>query len=79
MALKLPYGDYWYSDDVKISMRWERAVMTALLTIFAGIYMLGGYTIKANNSWLGYKTSKAMSYTIKALYKNDILFHSRLG
>ena len=40
--------------------------------------MLGGLTIKAANSWSGYKRSSAMMYVKEALYKNDKLFHNRL-
>ena len=40
--------------------------------------MLVGLTIIVTNSWLGYRSSKAKTYAMEALYKNDQLFHSRL-
>ena len=35
----------------------------------------GGLTIKATNSWLGYKTSKAKTYAMDVLYKDKKLLH----
>ena len=40
----------------------------ALPEVLAGINMLGGLTIKAINSWLGCKRSKAMTYVIEVLW-----------
>ena len=47
-------------------------------SIFVGINMFVGFYIEAANPWLGYKRSKAMSYGMEVLCKNDRLFHSRL-
>ena len=58
MAVELSSGDYWYFVDIETSIRKKRAIMTALHTIFAGINMPGGLTIKADNPWLVYKRSK---------------------
>ena len=39
--------------------------------------MLDGLTTKAGNSWLGYERSKAVTYTMKALYRSNKCFHNR--
>ena len=59
-------------------MEKERGSLAALPTYFGGINMLDRLTIKKANSWLGYKTSKAVSHLLEALYKTDKLFHDRL-
>ena len=47
----------------------KRAILVALPKLFAGINMLGGLTIKAANSWPGYKRANVMTHAIEALYK----------
>ena len=40
--------------------------------------MLDGLAIKATNTWLGYKKSKAMTYAMPALFKNNKHFLGKL-
>ena len=54
MAVELPYRGNWYSTEVKARLGEERVMLVAPPTIFAVINMLGGLTIKAANSLLGY-------------------------
>ena len=42
------------------TQREKRVMLTALTRVLVGINMSSGLTIKAANSWLGYKLSKAM-------------------
>ena len=51
----------------------------ALPEICAGINMLGRLTIKAANTWLGYKRTKAMTYSVEAPYRNNKHFHNGLN
>ena len=45
----------------------KKEILAAVPVIFAGINVLGGLTIKATNSWLGYKRTKTKIYSMKAL------------
>ena len=58
MAVKLPLGKYWWTKQVKKTEIKKRAILATLPTILAGFNMLGKLTIKAANSWLGYKSQK---------------------
>ena len=55
MAVYLQTGDYWYSMEANKTQNEKRVILVALPAVFVGINMLGGLTIKAINSWLGYK------------------------
>ena len=55
----------------------KRAILAALPAIVVGFSMLGRMNIKAMNSWLGYKRSKAMTHIMELLWKNGKLFQNR--
>ena len=57
MAVKLPMGQYWYSNEVMKTQR-EKSNAGSTTRGFTGIYMLGGLSIKVDNSWLGYKKQR---------------------
>ena len=57
IAAKLPSREYWYVKEVK-KKRESNSSHTP--SIFAGINMLAGLTIKTTNSWLAYKGSKKL-------------------
>ena len=78
MAVKLPSGDYWYSIEINKTHREKRAILVTTPNILTGLNVLSELTIKAANSWLGYKWPKVKPYEMEALYKNDKLFDSRL-
>ena len=79
MAVKLQSGECWYSKEVQNTQGKKRAILTTFPVIFAGINVLGGITIKAANSWLGYKRSKTMTYAMELCYKHDLLFNQTEG
>ena len=51
--------------------RKKRAILAVLSVIDAGINMLGGLIIKAENVWFVCKRLKAMTHVLKSLYKDD--------
>ena len=78
MAVKLSTGKFLYWTEVKKMQRGKREVLETLFATSTGIKMLRRLTIKATISWLGFKWSMAMTFTMKALYKNDRLFNNKL-
>ena len=52
-------------------------ILVASSALLPGNNMLGRLTIKAVNSWLGYKISELIMLAMEVLYKNAKLFHNR--
>ena len=52
--MKLGSGEYWYCKTFTKILREEAAILAKLPVIFEGINMLGGLTLNAEHSWLGY-------------------------
>ena len=77
----MPYNQKYSSEitngrilvlkKVNNTQRWNAAIDSVLPVIFAEIDMFDRLTFKAANSWLGYKTSKAMTHAMETLYRYD--------
>ena len=52
IAVQLPSVDYWHSTEVKTTMREKRAILAYFQSIFVGINMLCGLTIRTAYSCL---------------------------
>ena len=78
MAVKSP-SEHWYSKMIKKIQIQKRVILPTLQAIFVGIHMLGRLTFNSANSWLRNKRSKAITYAMVTLHRNEKPFHDRLN